>query len=149
MSFSKIFFYELVIIYLLVSLFFIAFSEDLKDFLRFKKYLAISTIAFLVGLFSEVIHWTYLCKYQFILISISPLFCLLTVKGLQKLFTKLFNNEPFQMYRNELIDGLWIDNKGDLKFKSYYIAYSILSLVVPFFTLAFVYNLFEKKICGF
>src|SRR5690606_4497418 len=99
MTFSEILFYELVICYYFIGLFFIAFSEDIKDSKRFKKYLTLSTILLLLGILMEFLGWTYLCRHILILTSIVPLFALLSTKGLQMLFIKLFKKEPFQMYR--------------------------------------------------
>lgn len=119
-------------------------SEDLKAkkyYLLFNK-VAIGMIA--VGIIMELTGWNHLHNFECIYITAIPFLLINIIKGIMVLFQIIFNKEPFQMYRNELSDGIWIKNKGDLKNKSYYVLYSFTILIVPMILLTFAYKFIKN-----
>lgn len=131
MTLSEVYFYMVMILYVILSFLIMFFSEDLKDNKRFMKHLLISLSVASIGIFMEVLDWNFLSKFQCAFITFTPFLTILIIKGLTYLFHLVFKKEPFHTYKNDLLDGIWVKNNGDIRHKNYYIVYTILIFIIP------------------
>lgn len=123
----------LIILIQVFALLIIATSEDLKCNKYYKRYLKIAVILSVIGIIMELLGWNHLYPFQCILLTSSPLISIISIKRITYLFIKLTQKEPFQTYRNELSDGIWVKNKGDINLMIYYNFYSIIIIALPCF----------------
>ncbi|WP_166958309.1 hypothetical protein [Mangrovimonas sp. CR14] len=138
-----------MIIFICIGLtFFVIFtSEDLKDEKRYNWYRKYFLFIGFGGVTMELLGWNYLCPINCALLTFSPFLTINIIKGTAMIFRKLFGNEPYQTYRHELSDGIWVDNKGDLKHKNYYIIYSVFLNFLPVATVLLAYSLIRNHFC--
>jgi hypothetical protein len=137
----------IIIIYLVLSLVIIVFTEDLKEERRFKKHLKFTFLIGLLGIIMELLNWNYFCRFQCVLVTFSPFLTLNIVKGTMRLFVKIFKKVPYQTHRGKLSDGIWIENKGDLKHKNYYDLYTFSVMILPIFIITGLYILIKENVC--
>ncbi|MEL0455991.1 hypothetical protein WJN01_07115 [Flavobacteriaceae bacterium SZ-1-7] len=147
MPLSEIYFYMILIITQLLSFSIISGVEDLKEKKYFLRYLKIAIPISIIGILMELIGWNYLCDLQCVFICSVPIITLIFSKGIINLFKLIFKKEPFQMYRNELSDGIWIENKGDLANKFYYQFFSFTILIVPIIALVVIFKFLNDIMC--
>ncbi len=137
----------IIIIYLVLSLTIIVFTEDLKEEKRFKKHLKFTFLIGLLGIIMELLNWNYFCRFNCILITFSPFLTLNIVKSTMLLFEKIFKKVPYQTHRGKLSDGIWIENKGDLKHKNYYDMYTFSVMILPIFIMTGLFILIKENVC--
>ncbi len=137
----------IIIIYLVLSLTIIVFTEDLKEEKRFKKHLKFTFLIGLLGIIMELFNWNYFCRFNCILITFSPFLTLNIVKSTMLLFEKIFKKVPYQTHRGKLSDGIWIENKGDLKHKNYYDMYTFSVMILPIFIITGLFILIKENVC--
>lgn len=147
MTLSEVYFYMLIILIQVFAFLIITTTEDLKHKKYYKTYLKIATTLSCIGVLIELCGWNYLCPFQCILLSSSPFIALNIIKSTIWLFIKLFKEEPFQIYRSKLSDGIWVKNKGGIRFIEYYIFYSILTTISPFFIICSVFLSLKHITC--
>ncbi len=110
MSLSEVYFYMILILFQLPTLFILSSSEDLKFKKHYFLFIKISLVIILIGIIMELIGWNHLYPFQCIFITSIPFFIINIIKGTIVLFKILFKKEPFQMYRNKLSNGFyWIN----------------------------------------
>lgn len=143
LSLSEVYFYMIIIICQFLSFILIVTSEDLKNKKCCRKYFNAAILIGCVGILMELLNWNYLLNFQCILLTFSPFITLNIVKGLMFSLKKIFKNEPHMVSRGELMDGIYTDNQGDLKYENYYQNYSIIILLIPMSTLAFLFHIIE------
>ena len=133
MELLEMYFWMIIIICSILNLPIIISSEDLKDKNRYKKYIKISFIIGLIGIVMLLTDWNYLCGYQCLVYTFSPLMTLLVCKAIMILSKKITKKEGFQISKKtqfigvsktELSDGIYQENKGDLKYENYYAWYT-------------------------
>ncbi|MDN3593481.1 hypothetical protein [Zunongwangia endophytica] len=151
MNLLETYFYIIIVLYQLFSLFIVTTSEDLKENKYFNKYFKITIIIGPLGLIFELFNWIYLCKYNCILLTFSPLITLLTSKGIISFCEKIINKEGFAVgIRGVLLDGIWVKNKCSSKsvFDQLYNAIYSLSLsIIPYLIIEGTFDLIEKNVC--
>ena len=147
MTLSEVYFYMIIIIYLILSLVILVFTEDLKDEKRYKKYFKISFLIGLLGIIMELLNWNYFCRFNCTLLTFSPFLTLLISKGIIEFYKKVFKREAFQMQWGKLSDGIWIKNNGNLKHKGYYSWYTVNIGSFPIFIITAIFLLIEKNVC--
>jgi len=141
----EVYFYMVIVLFQLFSLVIITFSEDLKVPKYYKRYFRITFIAAFAGVIMELANWNYLCRFNCTLLTSSPFLTLNIVKGVMEFFR--IKREPFSIYWGKLSDGIWVKNKGDLKFRNYYALYTICILIMPIHIIFALYYLIEKLFC--
>lgn len=147
MTLSEVYFYIIIILCLLLNVFIITTTEDIKVWKYYKRYLKVTLIIGFLGVFMELLGWNYFCKFNCILLTFSPFISLNIIKGITKFYEKIFKREPFQMDRYGLSHGIWVNNKGDLKYKNYYSAYSVSLMTIPILIILASYAVIEKITC--
>jgi|SRR5690606_9626509 len=147
MSLSEVYFFMIIIICQLFSLFIISTSEDLKELKYFRRYFKISLLIGFIGIIMEVFNWNFFCNYNCILLMFSPFITLIVIKGVIVFYRKVFKREPHQLHYGKLSDGIWVTNKGDYKYKSYYAWYSTNIFGFPIFILIAIFHIIEKNFC--
>lgn len=147
MSLSEVYFFMIIIICQLFSMFIISTSEDLKELKYFRKYFKITLFIGFIGIIMEVFNWNFFCNYSCILLTFSPFITLITIKCVIKFYERVFKREPFQLHYGKLSDGIWVTNKGDYKYKSYYAWYSTNILSLPIFIMVAIFLLIDKNFC--
>ena len=140
MGLFEMYFWMIIIICGVLNLFIITTTEDLKNEKRFKTYLKISFCVGLLGIVMVSTDWNYLCGYQCLVFTFSPLITLLACKAVMILSKKITKKEGFQInkinqfigsYKIELADGIYQKNNGELKYEKYYRWYSGFITVIP------------------
>lgn len=144
MTLSEVYFYTVIIIILSLNMVVIPFTEDIKDYERYKKYLKVAFFIGCIGVIVELIEWNYLCRYTCLLITFSPFITLITTKLVMFIFKNVFKREAFQMYKGRLSDGIYKKNYGDLKYKNYYSIYTVCLFFFPVFILITFFIIIEK-----
>ncbi|KJD33424.1 hypothetical protein PK35_06090 [Tamlana nanhaiensis] len=140
MKLNEIYFYMILFLFQIFSVIIITCSEDLKEKKYFFNYLKMALLMFSIGCFMEIINWNYLQNFECIFFTAIPLALIAIIKLITFIFKFIFKNEPFQIYRNELSDGIWVKNNGNFdRYKFYYSFYSISILLIPMFTLTLFY----------
>lgn len=147
MTLSEVYFYMLIILIQVFAFLIITTTEDLKHKKYYKTYLKIATTLSCIGVLIELCGWNYLCPFQCILLSSSPFIALNIIKSTIWLFIKLFKEEPFQIYRRKLSDGIWVDNKGNIDSINYYILYSTVITGAPIILIFGIFLIIEKNFC--
>ena len=137
----------LIIFIQLFTLLIITTSEDLKQNKRYITYLKITLILVFSGIIMELLDWNHLCPFQCILLTSSPFITLNLTKGTTCLFKKLFKKEPFQTIRRKLSDGIWVNNKGDIKQIDYYIFYSFVLSALPLIIIVGLFIILNNTMC--
>ncbi|MFD2541634.1 hypothetical protein ACFSSB_04820 [Lacinutrix gracilariae] len=122
-------------------------TEDLKEEKRFTKLYKFTFLIGLIGIIMELLNWNFLCRFQCVLITFSPFITMNIIKGIMLFFEKVFKKVPYQTHRGKLSDGIWIENKGDLKHKNYYEMYTFSIMVLPIFILAGLFILIKENLC--
>ncbi|WP_298897261.1 hypothetical protein [uncultured Psychroserpens sp.] len=147
MTLSEVYFYMIIIIYQFLSLVILVFTEDLKDEKRYKKYFKISFLIGLLGIIMEVLNWNYFCRFNCVLMTFTPFLTLNIAKGTMILFEKIFKKVPYQTHRGKLSDGIWIENKGDIKYRNYYNKYTFSIMILPIFIITGLFILIKENVC--
>lgn len=147
MTLSKVYFYMIIILCLIFSVLIMKFSEDLKEKKYYKRYLKITILIGFLGVVMELFSWNYLCNYQCVLLTFFPFIALNMIRGIMILFEKVFKKEPFQVNTDELSDGIWVKNKGNLENKNYYSCYTISLFGLPILLVAIVFALINENLC--
>ncbi len=147
MTLSEVYFYMLIIFIQLFTLLIITTSEDLKQNKRYITYLKITLTLVFSGTIMELLDWNHLCPFQCILLTSSPFITLNLTKGTTCLFKKLFKKEPFQTIRRKLSDGIWVNNKGDIKQIDYYIFYSFVLSALPLIIIVGLFIILNNTMC--
>ena len=147
MTLSEIYFYMLISVFPIVSFLIVNFSEDLKKNSIFLKYLKWTFLAGFLGILLVTLKWIFFCNYNCILITFSPFITLNIVKLITVLFDIIFKKEPFNVDEDGLGDGLWVKNKGDLKFRGYYALYSTVILITPLLFIMSIFFVIRKNMC--
>lgn len=147
MTLSEVYFYMILILYQLISLIIITNAEDLKEKKYFKKYFKITLLMGLTGILMELLNWSYLCKFNCSLITFIPFIILNISKSIIFIFKKIFKKEPFQVQRNELVDGIWIKNKGNLSEINYYKNFSFILILLPLLLILILFVLIKENFC--
>ncbi|WP_053969898.1 hypothetical protein [Mangrovimonas sp. ST2L15] len=147
MTLSEVYFYMIIFICIGLTFFVIFTSEDLKDEKRYNWYRKYFLFIGFGGVTMELLGWNYLCPINCALLTFSPFLTVNIIKATTIIFRKLFDKEPYQTYRHELSDGIWVDNKGDLKHKNYYIIYSVFLNFLPVATVLLAYSLIRNHFC--
>ena len=145
MILSEVYFYILIILIQVFAFLIITTTEDLKHKPYYKTYLKIATMLSGIGILIELFGCNYLCPFQCILLTSSPFVTI--IKSTIGLFIKCFKKEPFQTYRKELSDGIWVDNKGDISSINYYILYSTIITAAPIILIFGIFLIIEKNFC--
>ncbi len=145
MTLPEVYFYMILILMQLISFAILSNNEDLKQKKYFSRYFKITLAFGLIGILMEVLGWNYLCDFQCIFIASIPFIILILSKGIIIVFRKIFNKEPFQMYRNELSDGIWVKNKGDLSNSFYYQIFTFILFIVPLVSLSVLFTLLDNS----
>ncbi|QNK76578.1 hypothetical protein H7F37_10575 [Winogradskyella sp. PAMC22761] len=156
MGLSEMYFWMIIIICSFLNLAIITSSEDLKDKNRYKKYLKISFIIGLIGIIMFLTNWNYLCGYQCLVFTFSPLITLLVCKAIMIFSKKITKKEGFQIYKKpqiigvskiELSDGIYQENKGNLKNENYYKWYTAFISVTPIIISLILLILIKENTC--
>jgi len=145
MNLSKTYFYIVIVIFVALSIVVVTFNEDLKEKKYFIIYLKASAYISLVGVMMEMIGWNFLCKFNCILLSFSPLISVPTIKLIMLIYSRLFIKEAFHIQNRRLVDGYWIKNKGELDGNIFFYAiYSSITDLVPFAIITILFIAIEK-----
>ncbi|CAM1348778.1 conserved membrane hypothetical protein [Tenacibaculum halocynthiae] len=147
MTLSEIYFYILISIFPIASFLIINFSEDLKKNSIFQKYLKWTFLAGFSGILLVFLKCFFFCNYNCILITFSPFITLNIVKLITVLFDIIFKKEPFNVDEFGLSDGLWVKNKGNLKFRGYYALYSTVLWITPLLLIMSIFFVIKKNMC--
>lgn len=147
MTLSEIYFYIIIIICMLYNFIIITSTEDLKKKKYFNQYLQIASIFTFFGLLMEIFGWTFFCKFNCLLLMSSPLIIILMIKIIMYYFKNIYKKEGFQLHRNKLSDGIFEENKGDLKQKRFYQFYTFIIMAFPSFTIVFLFSVIKNSFC--
>ena len=148
MELNEVYFYMILILLQVFGLLILTCTEDLKSKKHFLIYLKTSLIMILVGCIMELLDWNYLCPFECIFFTSTPFSLILTTSSIALIFKYIFKKDPFQVYKKELSDGIWVKNKGNFeKNKFYYSFYSAIILIFPILLLTFFYFYFFKNAC--
>lgn len=147
MTLSETYFYILVFVYVALSLFIIAFTEDLKSKKVFRAYLKSSLLLGIVGIIIEVIGWTFFCRFNLTLVAFTPFITLISCRLIEIIYKTIFKEEPFAIRYGLLVDGMWVKNKGNIKRKNYYALYSTATTLFPTMIIAITFVFIEKNLC--
>lgn len=145
MTLLEVYFYMILILIQLITFAIISCIEDLKERKYFLRYFKITLSVGIIGISMEIIGWNYLCDFQCIFITFIPFIVLILSKGIIIIFNKIFKKEPFQMYRNELSHGIWVENKGDLSNSFYYQIFTFTLFIVPMISLSLLFTLLNDS----
>lgn len=144
LSLSEVYFYMIIIICQFLSLILIVTSEDLKDNKRYRKYFKAAILIGFIGVLMELLNWNYLLNFQCMLLTFSPFITLNIIKGLMVVLKNVFKKEPHMVSRGELMEGIYTDNQGDLKYEDYYQIYSIIIFLIPISFIMFSFHIIEN-----
>ncbi len=156
MELLEMYFWMIIIICGVLNMPIIILTEDLKDKNRYKKYLKISFIIGLIGIVMLLTDWNYLCGYQCLVYTFSPFITLLICKAIMIVSKKITKKEGFQIYSKrqiigsskiELSDGIYQENKGDLKHESYYSWYTSFISATPVILLFLLLIIVKENTC--
>ncbi|KJD35903.1 hypothetical protein PW52_09275 [Tamlana sedimentorum] len=140
MKLNEIYFYMILFLFQFFSLIILTCSEDLKDRKHLFNYTKVALFMFSIGCIMEIFNWNYLQNFECIFFTALPLLLIFTIKILAFTFKSIFKKEPFQLYRNELSDGIWVKNRGNFKkHHFYYSIYSLSILLVPILSFTLLY----------
>lgn len=137
----------LIIIYVILSFLIFFFSEDLKSTKIYKRFLKITFLIGWIGVLMEMLGWNFLCTFQCSLLTFSPFIVLLATKVITTFFKKAFDKEPFHLYRKDSLDGIWVKNEWDSQNLYYHTWYSISILIIPMFTITFIFSKIGENFC--
>lgn len=138
----------ILILFQIFSLIVLTCSEDLKSKKHVLIYLKISIFMISIGFLMELFHWNYLCPFECIFFTSIPFVLIIITKGITSIFKYFFKKDPFQVYKNELSDGIWVKNKGNFEQHNFYYSfYSIAIFLFPIIILTFLYISFFKNAC--
>jgi len=98
MGLLEMYFWIIIIISGSLSVVIIISTEDLKNKKRFTKFLKISFLIGLIGIFMILTNWNYLCGYKCLVFTFAPFITLIVCKIVMILSKKNYKKRRISIY---------------------------------------------------